>query len=274
MSCDRKVVARLNGCIKNNEPVAMITIIGTDGSTPRGIGSAMLMNKYGNLLEGTIGGGVLEERLKKEAIDCIGRNESKMIEYKLDSSDRTNALSMTCGGNISLFIKVYNTQEKFIIAGAGHVSEKVAKLADFMGYRVVVMDNRKERLNHDIFSDSIELMHCDIVENLKNMDIDMNTLVIIVTHGHEYDQDALETVLGSNAKYIGMIGSISKIKICFRNLIDKGYTKEELLKVYTPIGIRIGGETPEEIALSIMAEVQSLKYGMDVPHLSDIESKF
>lgn len=274
MISDRKVLFKLTDYIEKNEPMAMITIISATGSTPRGIGSTMLVGKDGNLLEGSIGGGVLEERIKKDAVRCIRLGKSKMIEYRLDNSENPNALPMICGGNVILFIKVYNVQDRLIIAGAGHVSEKVAKLADFMGYHVIVLDDRKERLNHEIFQSSAELVYGDIVENLKELSIDTNAFVIIVTHAHKYDQEALESVLKSDAKYIGMIGSKDKIKNCFKNLLAKGYTKEELLKVYTPIGINIGGETPGEIALSIIAEIQSIKYGVSIPHLSNGISKF
>lgn len=271
---DKKILQKLNSFIENNEPIAMVTIVDTDGSTPRGIGSTMLVDKSGNLLDGTIGGGALEEEAKKDAVKQIVTGKSRLIEYKLDNSKNSNALPMTCGGNVSIFVKVYKPQERLIIAGAGHVSEKVAKLANFLGYQVIVMDDRKERLNHEIFPESVELVHGDIVQNLQKAEIANDTMVIIVTHGHEYDQEALKVVLRSEAKYIGMIGSISKIKTCFRNLLSKGYTEEELLKVYTPIGINIGGETPEEIALSIMVEIQAIKYNADVPHLSQNINKF
>lgn len=267
---DRRVLSKLNEYVKKNQSVAMVMITKIDGPTPRGIGSTILVDKNGNLLEGTIGGGILEERAKRDAAKYIKNKESALVNYSLNnSSESANVLPMMCGGNVSIFIKVYSPQEKLIIAGAGHVSQKVSKIAKLLGYYVTVMDERKERLNSELFPNIENLIAGDIVENLKEVDIDSNTLIIIVTHGHKYDEEVLEAVLRRNAGYIGMIGSINKIKTCFENLLKKGYSKEELSKVYAPIGIDIGGETPEEIALSIMAEIQAIKYGKDVPHLSD-----
>lgn len=272
---DRRVLFMLNECVKNNKPVATVAIVKTNGSTPRGVGSTMLVDENGNLLEGTIGGGILEEKGKKDAAKYIKRKETILLNYDLDSSsENKNNLPMICGGNVHVFIKVYNSNENLIIVGAGHVSEKIAELAKTLDYSITVMDDRKGRLNSEIFPGVENLVHGNIIENLKKISIDKNTLIIIVTHGHVYDQEALEIVLRSKASYIGMMGSSNKIKICFQELLKKGYSKEELSKVYTPIGIDIGGETPEEIAMSIMAEIQAIKNKKNVPHLSDSISKF
>ncbi|MCF6466153.1 XdhC family protein [Clostridium sp. Cult2] len=265
---DRKVLHALNESLKNSKSVATITIVSSEGSTPRGVGSSMLVDEEGNILEGTIGGGALEEKAKRDAIYCIKRNKSLLIEYNLDRDSKTgNILPMACGGKVSLFIKVYNSQEKLILVGAGHVAEKIAKMASILGYFITVLDSREERLTSNLFPDVEYLILGDIVENLEKMEVDHNTSIIIVTHGHKYDQDALEVVLKSNAKYIGMIGSKNKVRTTFNNLLEKGYLKEELSKVYTPIGLDLGGETPEEIALSIMAEIQAVKYEKEAPHL-------
>lgn len=265
---DRKVLLKLKESLEKNKSVATITIIKAEGATPRGPGSMMLVDEEGNILEGTIGGGALEEKARKDAIDCIKRKESLLIDYNLDRDSKTgNILPMACGGKVSLFIKIYSSQEKLILVGAGHVAEKVARIAHILGYSITVLDNRKERVNGQLFPQTEDLILGNIVENLKKVDINNNTFIIIVTHGHKYDQDALEVVLESKAKYIGMIGSRNKVKTTFNNLLEKGYSKEDLSKIYTPIGLDLGGETPEEIALSIMAEIQAVKYGKEVPHL-------
>jgi xanthine dehydrogenase accessory factor len=106
-----------------------------------------------------------------------------------------------------------------------------------------------------------------MVESLKNMDIDQNTYIVIATYAHAHDERALEAVVESNARYIGMIGSRNKVKTCFENLLKRGYKEETLSKVFAPIGLDIGRETPEEIALSIMAEIQAVKYNRDALHM-------
>lgn len=265
---DKKVLSKLNQCLDKNESVAIITIVEAEGSTPRGVGSSMLVDEEGNILEGTIGGGVLEQKARKDAVNYIKKRQSSLIDYNLNRDSKTgNILPMACGGQVSLFIKVYSSREKLILVGAGHVAEKIAKMANILGYSITVLDSREERLNDQLFPNVENLILGNIVENLKKVDIDHNTFIIIVTHGHKYDQDALEVVLKSNAKYIGMIGSKNKVKTTFDNLLEKSSSKEDLSKVYSPIGLDLGGETPEEIALSIMAEIQAVKYGKEVPHL-------
>lgn len=265
---ERKVLVKLNEYLEKNETVAIVTIVEAENSTPRGVGSMMLVDGKGDILEGTIGGGVLEQKSKKDAVDCIKKRKSSLIDYNLNIDSKTgNILPMVCGGKVSIFIKVYSSREKLIIAGAGHVAEKIVKMANILGYSITVLDSREERLNEELFPNVESLILGNIEENLKNIGIDDNTFIIIATHGHKYDQNVLEAVLKSNAKYIGMIGSKNKVKTTFNNLLEKGCTKEELLKVFTPIGLDLGGETPEEIALSIMSEIQAVKHGKDVPHL-------
>lgn len=265
---DGKILHKLNECLERNESVATVTIVESEGSTPRSLGSMMLVDGEGSILEGTIGGGVLEQKARKDAANCILRNKSSLIDYNLDRDSKTgNILPMACGGKVSLFIKVYSSREKLILAGAGHVAEKIAKMAHILGYSITVLDSRKERLNDQLFPQADNLILGNIMDNIKKVNIDHSTFIIIVTHGHKHDQDVLEMVLDSKAKYVGMIGSKKKVRTTFNNLLEKGYSKEELSKIYSPIGLDLGGETPEEIALSIMAEIQAVKYGKDVPHL-------
>lgn len=263
---DRRVLEKLMEYMDKNKSVATVTIINTDGSTPRGVGSTMLVDEEGNLLAGTIGGGILEESAKKDAANCIKEKRSTTIKYGLGRPSEGEVLPSICGGNTVLFIKVYSSKDHLIIVGAGHVGEKISRMASILGYSVTVLDNREERLNTQYFNNGEELILGDMVQNLRNMDIDSNTYVIIATYGHVHDEEALKIVLHSRAKYIGMIGSRNKVRTCFKNLINKGYSKDELSRVYAPIGLDLGGETPEEIALSIMAEIQAVKHGKSGTH--------
>lgn len=265
---DIQVLEKLNEYVEKNKAVATVTVVKAEGSTPRGVGSTMLVDEEGNLIAGTIGGGVLEQMAKRDALNCIKNRENKLIDYDLDKSSKDGkALPMVCGGKVSLFIKVYKSQERIVMCGAGHIAEKLCKIAHMLGYSITLLDDRKERLNTELFPNVEKFVHGNIKENLKNINIDSNTYVVIATHGHRFDQDALEAVLRRDAKYIGMIGSINKIKACFNNLMDKGFTEEELSRVYSPVGLDLGGEAPEEIALAIMAEIQAVKYGKDAPYL-------
>lgn len=165
---DRRVIEKLMECIKENRPVATVTIIRADNSTPRGIGSVMLVDEKGKLLEGTIGGGILEENGKKDAIRAIREKRCFTVEYSLGRPSKDgNTLPALCGGSISLFIKPYNVRDHLVIVGAGHVGEKLAKMASILEYNITVVDDREERLNRQIFTGEENLMLGDIVENLK-----------------------------------------------------------------------------------------------------------
>jgi xanthine dehydrogenase accessory factor len=266
---DKKVLAKLMEFMENGLSLATVTIIKSEGSTPREIGATMLVDEQGNLLAGTIGGGVLEVRAIKDAVKFIQEKRSGVVDYSLGLPVESEEvfLPAACGGKVSLFIKVYSPKEHLIIVGGGHVGQSIAKLAAYLGYSVSVLDSREEVLAPKLFPDGVNLVLGDMVESLKNMDIDQNTYIVIATYAHAHDERALEAVVESNARYIGMIGSRNKVKTCFENLLKRGYKEETLSKVYAPIGLDIGGETPEEIALSIMAEIQAVKYNRDAFHM-------
>lgn len=255
--------------IEKNQDAAMVIVIRAEGSSPRGIGSMMIVDKEGNLLAGTIGGGIVEEKAKKEAADCIIRGRSKTISYNLNKdSDGPNVLNMTCGGDIEVFINVFSGRDKLLIIGGGHIGLSLYKMAKIMDYYVAIIDNRSEYCSKERFPEADELITGDIETILDNYPIDEVTSIVIVTHGHEYDEEALEKVIDSSARYIGMIGSRKKISLCFNNLMKKGIGKEKLENVHAPIGLNLGGERPEEIALAIMAEINAVKYGRDKEKLT------
>jgi xanthine dehydrogenase accessory factor len=266
---DKKLLTKLMKAIEDRLPVATVTIIKSERSTPREIGATMLVDGHGNLLAGTIGGGMLEVRAIKDAVKFIEKKISGVIDYSLGLPVESEEvfLPAACGGKVSLFIKVYSPKEHLIIVGGGHVGQSIAKLAAYLGYSVSVLDDREDILIPQSFPDDVNLVLGDMVESLKNINIDQNTYIIIATYSHAHDEKALEVVLSSKARYIGMIGSKNKVKTCFENLLKKGYKEEDLSKVYAPIGLDIGGETPEEIALSIMAEIQAVKYSREALHM-------
>lgn len=150
------------------------------------------------------------------------------------------------------------------VFGAGHVSQKIAPLAESVGFRTIVMDDRQDFANRERFPEPIETMVIDSFKRLPELPIDGESYLVIVTRGHLYDKDVLEQLLRSGAAYIGMIGSRGKRDLVYAEIIGKGYGREELERVYSPIGTDIGAETPEELALSIVGElvrVRSEKYG-------------
>jgi len=141
------------------------------------------------------------------------------------------------------------------IFGAGHVSQKIAPLSESVGFRTVVFDDRADYANLERFPEPIEPRVINSFKQLPELEIDENSYLVIITRGHLFDKDVLEQVLRSKAAYIGMIGSRRKRDLLYKEIIEHGFTKEELTRVYCPIGTDIGAETPEELAISIVGEL-------------------
>ncbi|MDR3553370.1 MAG: XdhC family protein [Syntrophobacteraceae bacterium] len=145
------------------------------------------------------------------------------------------------------------------IFGAGHVSQKIAPLSESVGFRTIVMDDRADYANRERFPEPIEIKVIASFKELPVLDIDEHSYLVIVTRGHLFDKGVLEQVLRSKAAYIGMIGSRSKRDLIYDEMLSKGFTKEELGAVYSPIGTDIGAETPEELAVSIVGELVKVR---------------
>jgi len=249
--------------VKRGKEVALSIITKACGSSPRGEGTMMGVLRDGTIL-GTIGGGALENVIKIESIKCIESKKSGRFNFNLSESDKN--LGMTCGGDVEIYIKVLTPKHKLLIVGGGHIALSLHHIAHILSYDVVVFEDREEYCNSDRFKVATELIMGDIKENLEKYPINNHCSIVIVTRGHVHDEIALKTVLTTQANYIGMIGSKTKINRLMQKLIDEGYSKKILDKVYSPIGIDLGGETPEDIALGIMAEISLLNNHGQLEH--------
>ena len=257
---ENEIMEKLSRCIKEGKDVALITVTNTDGSSPRGVGSMMIVDADGKLIDGTIGGGAVEEKAKQDGAEYIRRNISKSNHYELNSNDSENALNMACGGNVDVFFKVFKGRDELVIIGAGHIGGSLSRIAHILGYHITVIDERSDVAVKERFHEDVELKVGDIAGILENHSVVATTSIVIVTHGHKHDQIALEKVINSKARYIGMIGSKNKISLCFKDMAEKGIEEDLISKVHAPIGLDIGGETPEEIAIAILAQIQAAKH--------------
>lgn len=264
-----KVLDTISGEIKQNKKVALVTITKVEGSSPRKEGSMMGVKEDGTIF-GTIGGGKLELVATQWAKKCMVNKSDRSFNFKLN--DEVGSLHMQCGGEVDVFIKVFNPLHKLVIVGGGHVSLKLYELGNHLGFYSVIIEDREEFCNKERFPKADELKVGNIEEILSEYSLNDNCYVVIVTRGHKYDEIALKAVIESEAKYIGMIGSKNKTKYVRDNLIKAGISDELISRVYAPIGINLGGETPEEIAFSIMAEIQLVKNQGSLEHLKDIKS--
>ncbi len=266
---NKKVIDTLNKAVSAGKSVALVTITNKAGSGPRGVGSSMVVDTDGNLLAGTIGGGAIEQRAKKDAKECLRKRESAAFSYELSMEEKPESVGMACGGAAEIFINVYIDNKKLIIFGGGHIGLNLSQMAKLLGYHVTIVDHRPEFSNKERFPWADVLINASPKDAKEQLDITEQTAVVIVTHGHVFDADALREVVHSPAFYIGTIGSISKLKHSFGTLLDEGVEKEVLQKVFAPIGIDIGGESPEEISIGILAEIQAHGYGKRPVHLKD-----
>ena len=167
------------------------------------------------------------------------------------------------GKQIEIFVEpVVSTPVLYVFRG-GHVSRQLVPLADRVGFQVIVTDDRREFADSGEFPCATEVCHCPFEGVIARLPVNESSYLVIVTRGHMHDKNVLTQALSSKARYIGMIGSSRKRKIIFDRLLEEGYTKEDLLRVHSPIGLDIGAETPEEIAVSIVAELIQVRAGKD-----------
>ncbi|MBI51692.1 MAG: hypothetical protein CL779_00540 [Chloroflexi bacterium] len=160
--------------------------------------------------------------------------------------------------NTFFLVELFYPKLKLIIVGGGHVGLALAQLADILGFEIIVIDDRKDYANNERFPMAQKIYSDKISNSLNNITIDHLSYVVLVSRGHKLDEEALELVIEENPSYIGMIGSKRRTKIVLDNLLAKGISAENLEKVYTPVGLNLGGQSPGEIGLSILAEIVQL----------------
>jgi xanthine dehydrogenase accessory factor len=170
---------------------------------------------------------------------------------------------MICGGDTEVFIEPITAAPSLFVFGGGHIAVPLVKMAAIVGFKSTVIDERPDFASAERFPDAVEVVVSDIPPAYERLNIDKGSYIVIVTHGHKGDEVALEGALKTPAKYIGMIGSKDKNKAVFTHLLAKGFTQDDLGRVHAPIGIRIKAQTPEEIAVSILAEMIAVKRSAD-----------
>ena len=241
------------GLRRRGQKAVLATIISTRGSAPRKEGTKMLVQTNGQII-GTVGGGDLEHQIYKKALQLIEGNESQLAHFELTNEDASKE-GMLCGGTVDVFIEPINPLPVLFIFGGGHISFSLARIGKMVDFRVVVIDDRPEFANAERFPEADEVIAADMASTMPQLDINSSSYIVIVTRGHRNDTQVLEWATTTPAAYIGMIGSKRKISAAFSYLKTKGITQEQLDRVHSPIGLPIGAETPEEIAVSIVAEM-------------------
>jgi xanthine dehydrogenase accessory factor len=236
---------------KNHQFAALCTVIKSEGSTPRHVGSKMLVYPDGRFI-GSIGGGDLEHRVLDEAWMALSDEQPRRLHYNL--SDPKRGDPGVCGGQVEIFIEPILPAPLVVVIGAGHVGKAVVHLAKWLGFRVAVSDDRAEFCNPEATPEADEYypVTMDKLPNL--IKIDKRALLILTTRGSAVDAMGLPALLETPAAYIGVIGSQRRWATTAKALKEKGIAEEKIARVHSPMGLKMKVETPEEIALSIMAE--------------------
>ena len=235
------------------EEAALVTVVSATGSTPREEGAKMLVRPDGSII-GTIGGGSLEAQVIEEAVRVIKQAKPKRLHMSLTAKEAGEA-GMMCGGELEVFIEPILSPPALYIFGGGHIALALTKMGKLVGFNITVIDDRAEFAHAERFPEAEVILAEDFTKSFPQVKIDKSSYIVIVTHGHQHDEVVLEWAVGTPARYIGMIGSKTKNETIYSHLLAKGITREQLDRVHAPIGLEIGAQTPEEIAVSILAEL-------------------
>lgn len=245
-------------CIQGNKPAAIATVVKTMGSSPRQVGSKMLIYPDGAIV-GSVGGGEMEARVIEAGKEAIRTGKPSYLDMTL--SDEARGDPLICGGEIEIFVEPLAEAPTLLIVGAGHIGAACADLGKFLGFRVVVLDDRTELLKRENLPAADEMHAGDMAEEIRKLDITPQTYVVLVTRAHTTDAPVLREIINKPIAYIGMLGSKRRVLTVFDMLKQEGVPEEAFRRVHAPIGIPIGAETPQEIAVSILGEVIRVKRG-------------
>jgi len=251
------------------EPAAMVTVVATEGSTPQKAGARMLVYGDGRIV-GTIGGGCLEAEMSWRAREAIGGGRPKLVSYDL-TPDQAGDDGLVCGGRMQVFIEPVEGTPVLCLFGAGHVAQPLARMAKACGFRVEVADDRIKFANAERFPEADAIVVDDFAAAAAKLTLGRGSYAIVVTRGHRGDGEALRAVLGRGLRFVGLLGSRPKVVHIFAALEEQGVPREELARVHAPLGLEIGAQTPEEIAVSILAEMIAVRRGVDPARSSSMK---
>jgi xanthine dehydrogenase accessory factor len=247
---------------------AVATIVNVRGSIPSFKSAKMLVRDDGSIA-GTIGGGCVEADVWQAARDVIASEKPRTLTFDLNQDPKLDT-GLVCGGTLEIFIEPVLPPALLYIFGAGHVAYELYKAARNAGFEVVVADDRETYANAERFPEARQVIAQDFDRAMATLTPTESSFIVIVTRGHRDDMRVLRWAVQMQARYIGMVGSNRKAITIFRELTAEGLKPELFQRVYSPVGLDIGAITPEEIAVSIMAEIIAIRRRAEsaLPHMS------
>jgi xanthine dehydrogenase accessory factor len=237
-----EAILSLAQSLESKQPAVLATVIEVKGASPARVGAKLLLRADGTTV-GTVGGGKLEETILAECRAALAEGQPRIAHYALAEQGQ-DAIGTLCGGDVRVFVEPYNPPPKLIIVGGGHVGRPLKAMGEVVGFEVIVVDVEPGRAT---------------VPGLEAVALTEDAYVVLITTDHVSDEAALRQVIASPARYIGMIGSRAKCQTILDHLRADGITEAQLARVYAPIGLDLGGPTPQEIALAILAEIVAVR---------------
>lgn len=252
------VYHRLAELERAGQAAALAMVIRARGSVPRHTGSKMIVFPDGTI-EGTIGGGEMERRVIAEALQVLASGEPRLLRYNFSDPDQGDP--GVCGGEMEVYVEPIQRKPSLVIIGAGHVGRAVGHLGRWLGFRVVVCDDRPEFATPEAFPEADVYLTGSPEELPARIAADERTYLVLTTRSVDVDVQVLPALLSTPAAYIGVIGSRRRWETTAQELRARGVPEESILRVTSPMGLDLGAETPEEIAVSILAQILLLQRG-------------
>ncbi len=245
---------------------ALATIVHTNGSIPSYESSRMLVRDDGTIA-GTVGGGCVEAEVWAAAKEVIEAEQPRKLTFNLNHDAAYDA-GLICGGTLEIFVEPILPQPALYIFGAGHVSTALARVAHQAGFTIGIIDDREAFANAERFPMASEI-YTTYADSFERIHPHSSSYLVIVTRGHKDDMRVLAWAITTDARYIGMIGSKRKVLSVYKALEKEGFAADKFERVRAPVGLEIGALTPEEIAVSIVAELIAVRRNAGtVPHKS------
>ena len=248
----RVLLAELSAAVEAARPVVVATIVATARSVPRHAGAKMLIYGDGSTY-GTVGGGQVEALIRTDAVTAIKQGSTLLNHYTLEDPERGDP--GICGGTMTVSLEPYMPPHTIYVIGCGHVGRAVVDLAHWLGYRTVATDDRAELTSEEAMPNADVRLVGSLEEAMAGEAIGEHTSVVVVTRSHEMDVEIVPMLLATSARYIGVMGSKRRWAATQDRLIELGADAAAIDRIHVPIGINIGAETVEEIAVSIMSEI-------------------
>ena len=238
---------------------AIATIVQVRGSIPSYESAKMLVRDDGSMI-GTIGGGCVEAEVWAAAREVIEKEQPRHLSFNL-GQDAAYDSGLICGGQLDIFVEPVLPVPGAFIFGAGHISKSISKIASLAGFATTIVDNRENFANRERFPEAEEIYAEEYEEVFPKLPVNETSYLIIVTRGHRDDMRVLEWAVSTSARYIAMIGSKRKVINVVKELEKKGVAPDRFARVFAPMGLEIGAVSPEEIAVSVVAEMIAVRRG-------------